>query len=93
MPVLAAIHAFCYFPVCPSVFVGHSIEVIVSGNVIGNDGNEKAHIFILVQGCSYLVIFNVKCEESCTGGGNSGVEEKFDGCDVGSRCPCIMWVV
>ena len=70
-----AIHAFPYFHVYPSVLVGQVIEVVFSGNVIWNDGNGKMHVFILVQGCSEIVIFNIEGEESCIGGGDSGVEE------------------
>ena len=88
-----AIHAFPYFHVYPSVFVGQDIEVIFSSNVIQNNGNVKMHVFILVQGCSEIVIFNVEGEESCIGDGDSVVEEQFDGCDVSNGCPCIMRVV
>ena len=33
------------------------------------------HVFILFQGCSKVVIFNVKGEEFFIGGGDSGVAE------------------
>ena len=53
----------------------HVIEVVFCGYVIGNDGNGEVNAFILVQGCTKVVIFNVEGDESCIGAGNSGVEE------------------
>ena len=69
-----AIHAFPYFHVYQSIFVYQVIEAVFSSNVIPNDGNRKMHVFILVQGCSEVVTFNVECKESCIGDEDSCVE-------------------
>ena len=70
-----AIHAFMYFHVYPFIFVCQVMQVVFCGDVIGDDGNVEAHVFLLVQGHAKVVIFDVKGEEFCIGGGDGGVEE------------------
>ena len=71
-----AMNAFTYFHVYPPIIVGQVMQVVFCCDVIGNDEKLEVHVFILVQGCAKVVIFNVEGEEeSCIGGGDGVVDE------------------
>ena len=68
MRSLCASYPACYFHLYPTMIVSQVIQVVFYDDVIRNDENVEVHVFLLVQRCAKVVIFDIKGEESCFGG-------------------------
>ncbi len=76
-------HAHLYFHINPTLVVDPSKEIVSLDDFIRDEVKAEAHVFVIGHGSHEVEIGEVHVVEFGVGSGNGGVDEEFDGDEIG----------
>jgi hypothetical protein len=88
-----AVHAFFEFHSKRTIQGGNVKNFVVCNDILRHVGELQTHVFVSCHWSVEVEIFDIHCEEFCSGCGDDAIDEQFHGDKVGGWCAGIARIV
>ena len=78
-----AVHAHSYFHINPTLVVDEIEEIVASDDLVSDEVEAEAHVFIVGHGSHEVEIREVHAVEFSVWSGNGGIDEEFGNYEIG----------